>query len=57
MAGRYHRAFRNTTYEISIINRNPKGNKIITVDGKVIDGDVLPDFNDEKIHNVLVEIL
>ena len=50
-----HRVFRNATYEIRILNRNPKGNAVIAVDGKAIDGDILPDFNDGKIHNVLVE--
>ena len=52
-----HRVFRNATYEIRILNRNPKGNAVIAVDGKAIDGDILPDFNDGKIHNVLVEIV
>ena len=52
-----HRVFRNATYEIRILNRNPKGNAVITVDGKAIDGDILPDFNDGKIHNVCVEIV
>ena len=51
-----HRVFRNATYEISIKNHNSKGKVTIAVDGKVIDGDVLPDFNDGKIHNVDVEI-
>ena len=51
-----HRVFRNATYEIRILNRKPNGKTVITVDGKVIDGDILPDFNDGKIHNVLVEI-
>lgn len=52
-----HRVFRNATYEIRILNRNPKGNAVITVDGKAIGGDILPDFNDGKIHNVKVEIV
>ena len=52
-----HRVFRNATYEIRILNRKPNGNVVITVDGMVIDGDILPDFNDGKIHNVNVEII
>ena len=51
-----HRVFRNATYEIRILNRNSKGKAVITVDGKAIDGDILPDFNDGKVHDVLVEI-
>lgn len=50
------RAFRGTIYAITV--KNPKhvskGVKEITVDGKTISGSILPVFNDEKVHNVMV---
>ena len=52
-----HRVFRNATYEIEIKNLNKNGTVNISVDGNRISGDVLPDFNDGKVHNVNVEIV
>ena len=52
-----HRVYRNATYEIEIKNRKKNGTVNISVDGNRIDGDVLPDFNDGKVHNVNVEIV
>ncbi len=48
------RTFRNATYEIKISNPDHvcKGIKSVTVDGKQIDGNILPVFSDGKIHNV-----
>ncbi len=51
-----HRIFRNAIYEIDINNENPNGKKKIFVDGNVIDDDILPPFNDGKVHNIIVEI-
>jgi len=50
------RKFRNATYNITISNPNniSKGVKSIEVDGKVIEGNVLPIFGDEQIHEVKV---
>ncbi|HKM32529.1 MAG TPA: glycosyl transferase [Oscillospiraceae bacterium] len=49
-----NRIFRNATYEIKISNPDHvcKGIKSVTVDGKQIDGNILPVFSDGKIHNV-----
>lgn len=48
------RIFRGATYNISV--KNPehvcKGIKSVTVDGKAIDGNVLPVFSDGKAHTV-----
>ncbi len=50
------RKFRDSTYNISV--RNPdkvsKGVTKITVDGNQIDGNIVPIFNDNKIHNIKV---
>lgn len=50
------RKFRNATFEISITNPShvSKGVKTLVVDGKEIDGNVIPVFNDSKTHNVEV---
>ena len=50
------RKFRGATYNIRISNPDhvEKGVKIVTVDGKTIDGNVLPVFNDGKEHQVEV---
>lgn len=48
------RQFRNATYDIEI--KNPrhlsKGVNSLVVDGKTIDGNVIPDFHDRKTHKV-----
>ena len=50
------RKFRDSTYNISV--RNPdkvsKGVIKMTVDGNQIDGNIVPIFNDNKIHNIKV---
>jgi cellobiose phosphorylase len=50
------RLFRNTKYAIEVINPKGvyKGVKKITVDGKEIEGNILPLFKDKKTHNVKV---
>ena len=50
------RQFRGASYDITF--RNPdhvsKGIKSVTVDGKAIEGNVLPVFNEGKTHEVEV---
>ena len=50
------RKFRNATFEISITNPNhvSKGVKKLVVDGDEIAGNIIPVFNDGKVHNVEV---
>ncbi len=50
------RKFRNATYEITVTNPNniSKGVKSVTVDGKAINGNILPIFGDDKVHQVAV---
>jgi cellobiose phosphorylase len=50
------RRFRGATYEITVKNPHhvSKGVKEIIVDGKKIEGQVLPVFNDGKVHRVEV---
>lgn len=50
------RKFRNATFEISITNPNhvSKGVKNLVVDGNEIAGNIIPVFNDGKVHNVEV---
>ncbi len=53
------REFRQATYEIAISNPNGKFKADaldITVDGKAIDGIILPDFKDGKTHKVSVVV-
>ena len=53
------REFRQATYEISISNPDGKFKADaldITVDGKAIDGIILPDFKDGKTHKVSVVV-
>ncbi len=52
------RQFRNAGYNIEIKNPNHvcKGVKSIAVDGNVIEGNILPIFNDGKEHSVTVEL-
>ena len=50
------RTYRNATYEIKISNPDhiSKGIKSVTVDGKAIDGNLLPVFADGNTHSVEV---
>ncbi len=50
------RKFRNATFEISITNPNhvSKGVKKLVLDGKEIDGNIIPVLDDGKVHNVEV---
>ncbi len=50
------RQFRNATYQISVSNPShvSKGVKSVTVDGNVIEGNILPVFADGKEHTVEV---
>jgi len=50
------REFRGDVYDIEIINKN-SGNKMkITVDGEMLNGNIIPPFGDGKTHFVTVEI-
>ncbi len=50
------RPFRNAVYEITIKNQKGKGKKVskMTVDGKVLDGVIIPPHGDGKVHKVEV---
>lgn len=50
------RKFRNATFEISVTNPNHvcKGVKKLILDGKEIDGNIIPVLDDGKVHNVEV---
>ena len=50
------RQFRGATYDITVQNPNHvcKGIASVTVDGKAIEGNVLPVFGDGKTHAVTV---
>ncbi len=51
------RKFRGATYNIEVKNSGVnKGVKTITVDGKAVEGCVIPDMKDGKEHNVIVEL-
>lgn len=49
----YKRLFRNATYNFTFQKGKEKG---ITVDGKKIEGNLIPDFQDEQNHTILVSI-
>jgi cellobiose phosphorylase len=53
------RTFRGAKYHVTIINKGHKKSPEIkiTVDGKVIEGNILPLFNDDFVHEVKVELL
>ncbi len=55
---RISRRFRGATYDIAISNPDHvcKGVKAVTVDGKAIEGNVLPVFEDGKTHEVVVTL-
>ncbi|MBN1354363.1 MAG: glycosyl transferase [Candidatus Omnitrophica bacterium] len=52
------RKFRNAIYKIEV--RNPrslsKGVKTLTVDGRAINGNIVPDFGDKKVHRVIATL-
>lgn len=52
------RKYRGSIYDIKVMNLEgkSKGVKRIVVDGKEISGNLLPIFNDGKIHEVIVEM-
>jgi len=52
------REFRGSIYSIKVMNPNHvcKGVKSITVDGKMIEGNILPVFGDGLVHDVVVEM-
>jgi cellobiose phosphorylase len=51
------RKFRGATYNIEVKNSGVnKGVKAITVDGKAVEGCIIPDMKDGKEHNVIVEL-
>ena len=53
------RTFRGATYELTLNNKDKKykADKLeITVDGKRIDGNIIPDFRDGKVHTVVATI-
>ncbi|MEE0970392.1 MAG: hypothetical protein U0M06_13555 [Clostridia bacterium] len=51
-----HRTYRDCVYDITLIQNSYNGKLSITVDGKAIDGNILPLFNDGKAHDVIVNI-
>ena len=52
------RKFRNDTYKITVTNPDhvSKGVKSVICDGKAIEGNVLPVFNDGAVHHVTVQL-
>ncbi len=52
------RRFRGTSYDITIANPQHvcRGVKRVTVDGALVEGNLLPVFGDGKVHEVLVEL-
>ena len=52
------RKFRNDTYNITVTNPDhvSKGVKSVVCDGKAINGNVLPVFNDGAVHQVTVQL-
>jgi len=53
---RVRRRFRGATYDITVTNPAgvSKGVRSVTVDGKAIEGRILPDFKDGRTHRVKV---
>ncbi|MDF2842761.1 MAG: hypothetical protein K0R00_1187 [Herbinix sp.] len=54
----FKRTFRNSVYNIEIVNKNgrQKGIVKLTVDHKVVDGNVLPIFQDGASHSIQIEL-
>ena len=52
------REFKGSKYEINIQNPNhvSKGVAALVVDGKAIEGNIIPDFKDGKLHQVEVTL-
>lgn len=51
-----HRTYRNAVYDITLIQNAYNGKISLTVDGKAIDGDIVPAFEDGKTHTVVATI-
>ncbi len=51
-----HRTFRDSVYDITLVQNKYNGSLSITVDGKEIGGNILPLFDDGKAHEVIVNI-
>ncbi len=51
-----HRTYRGCVYDITLIQNSYNGKLSIAVDGKEIDGNILPLFTDGIAHNVVVNI-
>ncbi|MFP4521863.1 MAG: GH36-type glycosyl hydrolase domain-containing protein [Fibrobacterota bacterium] len=49
---------KGATYEVEVLNPDGKqtGVKSVTVDGKVIEGNIVPDFADGRTHKIVVEM-
>jgi len=52
------RQFRGDTFKIDIQNPNglSKGIKTISIDGKIVEGNIIPVIGDGKVHDVIVKI-
>ncbi|HEY8389458.1 MAG TPA: glycosyl transferase [Clostridia bacterium] len=52
------RQYQNATYEIIIKNPNgiSKGIKHLIVDGKIIEGNIVPSFKDKKTHHITAQL-
>lgn len=51
-----HRTYRKSVYDITYIQNSYNGKLSVTVDGKAIEGNVLPQFEDGVAHKVVVNI-
>jgi cellobiose phosphorylase len=51
-----HRTYRGCVYDITMVQNSYNGDVKITVDGKAIDGNILPYFEDGVAHKVVVNI-
>ena len=51
-----HRTYRGCVYDITLIQNTYNGKVSITVDGEKIESDILPLFNDNNTHKVIVNI-
>jgi len=46
----YKRQYKGSLYDITIYNNS--GKKMMTVDGKAVDGNAIPKYNDNKIYKI-----
>ncbi len=51
-----HRTYRDCVYDITFIQNSYNGKLSITVDGKAIEGNILPHFTDGAVHEVIVNV-